>query len=303
MKKFANNHHARTPLSNLLLGGASVLAIAVLVGPAIAQDTNIETVVVTGIRASLESAQAIKQNSDQVVDSITAVDIGALPDSTVAQALQRIPGVQLMRADQPRDPVRYGGNGNGVFIRGLSWVQALVNGRDAFSAVNGQALSFSDISANLMAGVDVYKNPNAKMSEGGVGGTVDLRTRKPFDQDGQLIAFSADYTASYLMGQGRPSANALFSDRWNTKFGEIGALLSVDYQDQMNRTNGMSMYSIHQWTSATPIPCGSSTCTTLYLPFDDGANGQSWRQEKWEQQRLAVDLSLQWRPTTSWNSP
>jgi TonB-dependent receptor len=285
-------------LRNLLLGGASALAIAVLVGPVFAQDEGqIETVVVTGFRASLESAQAIKQSSDQVVDSVTAVDIGALPDKSVAEALQRVPGIQLMRADQPRDPVRYGGNGNGVFIRGLSWVQALVNGRDAFSAVNGQALSFSDISANLMAGVDVYKNPNAKMIEGGVGGTVDLRTRKPFDQDGRLIAFSADYTESVLMGQGKPSANALFSDRWNTNIGEIGALLSIDYQDQENRTNGMSMYSIDQLTSATPIPCGSSTCTTLYIPFDDGANGQSWRQEKWEQKRVAVDLSLQWRPT------
>lgn len=255
-----------------------------------------ETVVVTGIRASLTSAQAIKQSSDQVVDSVTAVDIGALPDKSVAEALQRVPGVQLQRADQPRDPVRYGGNGNGVLIRGLAWVQALVNGRDIFSAQNGQALSFSDISANLMSGVDVYKNPNARMIEGGVGGTVDLKTRKPFDQENRLIALSFDYTASVLIGQGKPSANALYSDRWNTKIGEIGALLSIDYQDQMNRTNGISMYSIHQWTSATPIPCGNTTCSTLYIPFADGANGQSWRQEKWEQQRVAVDLSLQWRP-------
>jgi len=280
--------------ARLFCSAATVMFVCV--GAAQAQE-QMETVTVTGIRASLASAQIIKQNSDQVVDSITAVDIGALPDKSVAEALQRVPGVQLMRADQPRDPVRYGGNGNGVFIRGLSWVQALVNGRDAFSAANGQALSFSDISANLMAGVDVYKNPNAKMIEGGVGGTVDLRTRKPFDQDGQLIAFSTDYTMSMLMGQGRPSANAVYSNRWNTGIGEVGALLSVDWQDQMNRTNGISMYSILAETPSAPIACGSSTCSTVYIPYDDGANGQSWRQEKWEQQRLAIDLALQWRPS------
>ena len=273
-------------MQKILLGSVSVLAMSAVLTPALAQGTEqgVETVVVTGIRASLTSAQAIKQDSDQVVDSITAVDIGALPDRTVAEALQRIPGVQLVRADAVRDPVRYGGIGNGVFIRGLSWVQALVNGRDAFSAVNGQALSFSDISADLMAGVDVYKNPNAKMIEGGVGGTVDLRTRRPFDQNGSLIAFSVDYTYGELIKKGAPSANVLLSDRWNTKFGEVGALLSIDYQDQMNRTNGISGSKYDPQTTAAGA--------TVYVPNDT----VGYRQMKWEQSRVAADLALQWRP-------
>ena len=89
--------HART----LLLVGASVSAISL---PASAQEQGpIETVVVTGMRASLESAQSIKQNAIQVVDSVTAVDIGALPDRNVAEALQRVPGVTLQRNDSPND--------------------------------------------------------------------------------------------------------------------------------------------------------------------------------------------------------
>ncbi len=107
---------------NVLLGGASVVAVGMLMGPALAQDQMMETVVVTGIRASLQSAQSIKENASQVVDAISAVDIGALPDRNVAEALQRVPGVTLQRGDTPNDLSRMGSTGQAVFIRGLSWV-------------------------------------------------------------------------------------------------------------------------------------------------------------------------------------
>lgn len=269
----------------LLFCGVSALSMAALCGSAFAQQAQqMETVTVTGIRASLQSAQAIKQKSDQVVDSITAVDIGALPDRSVAEALQRVPGVQLTRTDALRDPVRYGGTGNGVFIRGLSWVSALTNGRDTFSASNGRTLSFADISANLMAGVDVYKNPTAKMIEGGIGGTVDLRTRKPFDQDGLTAAVSADVTYGALVDAATPSVNLLISDRWETKIGEFGALFSADYQVQKNRTSSAytNRYDIN-------VTSGSNK---YILP--DATIG--WRTIDWTQARTAFDLSLQYRP-------
>ncbi len=276
----------------LLLCSASMLAIATLGGAAYAQET-METVVVTGIRASLTSAQSIKQNADQVVDSITAVDIGALPDRSVAEALQRVPGVQLTRTDALRDPVRYGGTGNGVFIRGLSWVQALTNGRDTFSAANGRTLSFADVSADLMSGVDVYKNPNAKMIEGGVGGTVDLKTRKPFDQDGRVIAVSADATYATLQDSLTPSVNLLLSDRWQTGIGEIGVLFSADYQSQKNRTEGF------QSDAFTVNAVDPATGATVHLP-DSSSAPIGWRQIDWTQNRTALDLSVQWRPNEKW---
>jgi TonB-dependent receptor len=270
---------------NLLLCGVSALSIAALGGSALAQAQQLETVTVTGMRASLQSAQTIKQNSDQVVDSITAVDIGALPDRSVAEALQRVPGVQLTRTDALRDPVRYGGTGNGVFIRGLSWVSALTNGRDTFSASNGRTLSFADISANLMAGVDVYKNPTAKMIEGGIGGTVDLRTRKPFDKDGLTIAVSADTTYGALIDAATPSVNVLISDRWETKIGEFGALFSADYQMQKNRTSSISTnrYDVAVTNGSNKYMLPDSTI--------------GWRTIDWTQARTAFDLSLQYRPS------
>jgi TonB-dependent receptor len=308
VKKNAQNgsllHHA-------LLGSASVLAIGVLMGPALAQATSdqVETVVVTGIRASLQSAQAIKQNSDQVVDSISAVDIGALPDRSVAEALQRVPGVQITRTDQNRDPVRWAGYGNGVFIRGLSWVQALTNGHSTFGAENGRTISFADISASLMAGVDVYKNPDATMIEGGVGGTVDLRTRKPFDQDGRLMAIALSDDYGDLNQRFAPAINGLFSDRWNTKLGEIGVLVSADYQDlrASNNVFSLGVYNSFCLPSASdphdvpPPQAFLGTCTAngvasgqnVEAPY---SNAVSYRHMDWDQKRVALYGAFQWRP-------
>ncbi len=303
-------------IQKLLLGSASALTICMLAGPAFAQASSdqMETVVVTGIRASLQSAQAVKQNSDQIVDSISSVDIGALPDRNVAEALQRVPGVTLQRNQAPNDLSRMGTIGNSVFVRGLSWVKTLVDGRDEFTAASGRTLSFADVSADLLAGVDVYKSPDAKMIEGGVGGTVDLRTRKPFDQDGLKIAVSGDYTYGDLVDAARPSVNALISDRWQTGIGEFGVLASVDWQDQINRTTGLNLDQYQCWneTATTDLAAGSHTalnapnygeCSAL-APGKTGAlyapAGLAWRQLEFTNQRLASNLVLQWRPNDKW---
>jgi TonB-dependent receptor len=274
----------------ILLGTTMLAGAAVTVGPALAQEAGYETVVVTGIRASLQSAQAIKQNSDQVVDSITAVDIGALPDRSVAEALQRVPGVQVTRTDQIHDPLRWAGFGNGVFIRGLSWVSSLTNGFDTFGAENGRSISFADVSPSLMAGVDVYKNPNASMIEGGVGGIVDLKTRRPFDQDGRVIAIGADYSYGTISDKFAPSVNALVSDRWDTKIGEIGILLSGDYQD-LRASNGL--FSLGAFTGTGSVD-GKPVDFPVGLTSDEQVG---YRHMDWKQPRVTFDGTIQWRPS------
>lgn len=276
---------------HVLLSGVSALAMGMMIAPAMAQDDAVETVVVTGIRASLQSAQSIKQNADQVVDSITAVDIGALPDSSVAEALQRVPGVQITRTDQVADPLRWAGFGNGVFIRGLSWVKSLTNGEEIFGAENGRSISFSDVSADLMAGVDVYKNPSAKMIEGGVGGTVDLKTRKPFDFDGRRIATSGNLSMGMLSMHATPALNALYSDRFQTGIGEFGVLFSVDYQNLLSSNN---VVSTDPWNNSATVDG-----ETVYYPkgYTNTYGMIGYRHMDWKQPRVAVDLTLQWRPT------
>jgi TonB-dependent receptor len=145
------------------------------------EDSVLEEVIVTGFAGSLRSSQAIKENADVVVDSITAEDIGALPDRSVTEALQRIPGVSINRFAAGRDPDHFSVEGSGVVVRGLTYVKSEINGRESFTANNGRGLSFADIPSELLAGVDVYKSLTADRLEGGISGTVNLRTRKPFD--------------------------------------------------------------------------------------------------------------------------
>ena len=129
-------------------------------GPA---EPNDQAIVVTGIRASLANSQNIKRNSDTVVDAITAQDIGALPDRSVTEALQRVPGVAINRFAGSNDPDHFSVEGSGVVIRGLSFVRSEFNGRDTFSTgVYGQAINFSDVPAELLGSVAVYKNAPPK---------------------------------------------------------------------------------------------------------------------------------------------
>ena len=154
--------------------------------------TDLGEIVVTGIRRQLETSQARKQDATELVDAVTADDIGALPDRSVTEVLQRIPGLAIGRVPQPRDADRIAIEGAGVTIRGLSWVRSELNGHTAFSAKNSRVLGFEDIPPEMLAGVDVYKNPSAQQVEGGLSGTVNLRTRLPFDSEDRKFSFSAE---------------------------------------------------------------------------------------------------------------
>ena len=170
-------------------------------------------IVVSGFRASLQSAENIKRDSSQIVDSIVASDIGKLPDRNIAEALQRVAGIQIQR--------NYG-EGSSVAIRGLTQVRTELNGRDIFTAGDDNGLNLEDIPAELLAGIDVYKNPSADQIEGQLAGVINIRTRKPFDFSGFKIAASATNNYYDLTKKSGPSGSLLVSDRWNTGIGEIG---------------------------------------------------------------------------------
>ena len=128
---------------------------------------------------------SIKRDADTFVDSITATDIGAFPDKSVAEALQRVPGITVSRLQSSDDSNHFSAEPATVLIRGLTFVRTQFNGRDSFSADGYRGLNFNDMSPELMAGVDTYKNQTAEMIEGGIAGVVNLRTRMPLDSDGQ----------------------------------------------------------------------------------------------------------------------
>ncbi|MEO8115193.1 MAG: TonB-dependent receptor [Phenylobacterium sp.] len=272
----------------ILASGASILALgasgAFSAAWAADEANAVDELVVTGQRASIQSAQEIKKNAEQIVDSITAVDIGALPDRSVTEALQRIAGVTITRTPEPRDSDRISVEGSGVQVRGLSYVRSELNGRDSFSAKNGRSLSFDDVPSELMAGIDVYKNPSADMVEGGLGGTVNLRTRLPFDQPGRVIAYSLDGSYADLAKKWTPSGSVLFSDRWQTGAGEFGVLLDLSDSKFKSLTDTIS---VNPYFTRTDLVPGQ----TVFVP-----GGWGYRNLKFERERQGMAAAVQWQP-------
>lgn len=198
-----------------------------------------DDIVVTGVRESLRTAQAIKRNSDQIVDSVSAQDIGKLPDVNTTEALQRITGVQIQR--------RYGEGATdfdhrtqpAITVRGLTQVQNFLDGRAVYSASGGRAFDLEGIPPELLSGIDVYKNAPANIIEGGVGGAVNLRTRRPFDSSGEVI--SATARGNYYDRVDKPgyAFSGLYSNRYDTSIGEIGLLVNAVYSKSQYRQDGL----------------------------------------------------------------
>ncbi|MXP28239.1 TonB-dependent receptor [Porphyrobacter algicida] len=285
-------------------------------------------IVVTGIRASLANAQAIKRNSDTVVDAITAEDIGALPDRSVTEALQRVPGVQVSRFAGSNDPDHFSVEGSGVTVRGLNFVRSEFNGRDAFSAgIGGQSLNFADVPAELLGSVEVYKNATAAMTEGGLAGTVNLNTRKPFDNGGGLhIGYDLEGNYGDFEKKWSPTASFLISDTWDTGAGRFGLLADVSYSRIRSRADGIQITNyqlrdnqgtVYQSqggqficrnplpgdTDTTTLPASHSPCGTAETPGADGFAdtqpglyaplGGQYRSQDYDRKRDGVALAAQ----------
>ncbi|MET3726254.1 TonB-dependent receptor [Sphingomonas trueperi] len=201
-----------------------------------------DQIVVTGIRASLATAQSIKRNSDTVVDAITSQDIGSLPDRSVTEALQRVPGVSINRFAGSNDPDHFSVEGSGVAVRGLTFVRSEFNGRTAFAAgVGGQALNFADVPSELLGSVIVAKNTTADMIEGGLAGTVNLNTRKPFDRTGLHAALSAEANYGDMRKKWTPTISGLISNTWDTGIGRFGLLASGAFSQIKSRSDGIQV--------------------------------------------------------------
>ncbi|MDR7333781.1 TonB-dependent receptor [Roseateles asaccharophilus] len=279
------NQHQRTAIS-LAAAQAALLCSGLAMAqtpaaPATAASApvqKVETVVVSGRRAALESAQKIKQNADEIVDSIVADDIGKLPDQSVTEVLQRVVGVTIDRTMAKNDPEHYSVEGSSVNIRGLSYVRSEVNGRDTFSANGGRALNFEDVPPELLAAVDVFKNPSASQIEGSIGGLVNLRTAMPFDNPGFKGHVTAVGKYNELQGKFSPAASGLLSNRWNTELGDVGMLLSLAHSKSSTRTDLWQVEPYYKVDGTHWVP-----------------KGAQWRDSNFERNRNGLYGALQWK--------
>jgi iron complex outermembrane recepter protein len=204
---------------------ALLLASTALASPAFAQDAGAEDdlgeIVVTGIRASQQNAINIKRDETAIVDAISAEDIGKLPDVTVADALQRIAGIQVQRS---------AGEGSTVNIRSLPQVVTLLNGEQYLAPGNlGTAQpNLNDVPSQLMNSIVVFKTLDVRNALSGISGTIDLRTRRPFDFDyGMTTAMTAEYATGDQTSQDDYLFNALFNWRGD-RFGVMLAAVNSE---------------------------------------------------------------------------
>ncbi len=248
-------------------------------------DDDLTEILVTGIRKALETSQEIKKNADTVVDSITATDIGAFPDKSVAEALQRMTGVSVTRFAAAGDTTHFSAEPSGVVIRGLPQVRSEFNGRDSFNANSSRGLSFGDVSPELMAGVDTYKNSTADMIEGGIAGTVNLRTHTPFDSEGFVMAFSGEVGVGSLAKEAKPAGSFLVSNRWDTGMGEFGVMLNAAYSEVVTESQGVQLTRFFQAQNVAAYGGG-----VKWIP-----GGVDIRSNIYDRTRKGASFATQWR--------
>jgi len=217
-----------------LLGSAAfgVGVAMAFAGTAAAQDapqeetTQVEEVIVTGIRGSIESSIAAKRDNTSIVEVVTAEDIGKLPDMSIAESLARLPGLAAQRQD---------GRAQVISVRGLGpdFTTALLNGREQVTTGDNRGVEFDQYPSEALASVLVYKTPDGSLVGQGLAGTVDLRTIRPLEYGRRAIALNARYEVNDI-----GALNAGTSD--------TGQRYSVSYIDQFaDDTIGLALGYAH----------------------------------------------------------
>lgn len=195
-------------------------------------------IIVTGIRQSLETARDIKRDSDKVVDAVGAEDVGKFPDENVADSLQRVTGVQITRAR---------GEGSFATIRGLPSYMNLVqfNGHTMLSAIGpGDGISrtfqYSILPSEFVGSLEVYKSPTADMEEGGLAGTIVVRTPRPLKIGKRKIVMNAQGSWESNTGKIAPRLSGIYSDVFAD--GKLGVTLGVAYAERKTESHTVDFY-------------------------------------------------------------
>ncbi len=263
MRKFGSR---KVLLRSALLGSACFMAVLTSV-PAVAQEDQVETVIVTGIRGSLQRALDIKRDSLGLTDAITMEDIGKFPDSNLAAAMMRIPGVTVSRgATSSNNVTSTTGEPTQITVRGFgpTYNETLFDGRKIPSAISTRGYDFSALNSDLVQQISVLKSPDPTLSAGAIGATVNIKYPKPLDNPGLKIAASASTTVSPEAGAFTPNGNILISNTFANE--TIGVLLSGSYTESKVRAHQVSHWG---WEGTYIDPCqiaGGPVCGATLTP-------------------------------------
>ncbi|WP_216838995.1 TonB-dependent receptor [Caulobacter sp. S45] len=334
MKASYNRRYTRVVAGQMLRGsllvGVSTLVLATLSAPAAAQTStpvlatatqtgappndneaapkdsstpptaanSVSEVVVTGLRGSLQKNLDIKRNSTGIVDAISAEDIGKFPDSNLAAAIQRIPGVSISRGATSLGGVPTStGDATEITVRGFgpSFNETLYDDRQISTGTSNRGFDFSAVGADFVGEVDVLKTPDASLSSGAIGATINIKYPKPFDHPGPRLVGSVSSTYSPEDGHVTPNGGVLMSDTFfDDKF---GILADFAYSDHKTRSNHVNVQG-WEGTQISPsqlagAPAGASTAAGInaWYPQDYGIY-----QEFTNTSREDGRIVMQWRP-------
>jgi len=270
---------------SLILGATALPVISAEEVKKQATEQEIEVIQVSGIRGSTQASINAKRFASSQVDGIAAEDIGKLPDVTITDSLQRISGVQVERV---------AGEGGPVAIRGLPQIATTMNGEVFLSAttIDSSGADLGDLPAQLFSGVDVYKTATTKSNADGIAGSINLKTRRPFDLDsGFTFSGGAEVTQGSISEETDPTLNGLVSynaEKW-------GVLVSA----VTSEVNLASDYNGHNDTSEN----GGIGWTQNNFAWSDPGNGSTTRNivphgvtafnKQEERKRDALQLSFQ----------
>ncbi|WP_343684768.1 TonB-dependent receptor [Asticcacaulis sp.] len=327
-----------SPRKATLLRTSALVGLSLLMtAPAFAQDAapatgdEVQTVVVTGFRNSLQTALQDKKKSNGVVDVIRAEDIAKFPDANLAESLQRVPGVSISRV---------AGEGRSITVRGLppAFTRVRINGMEAQSVSGattsdrgigtGRGFDFNTFSSDLFSNLTVRKTASPETLEGSLGATVDLHTSRPFDYKGFTAAINGQVGYNSLSKEMKDrKVSGVISNRWDTELGQFGALASIAYTQrhyyedqfgsggwnpgsvdggfcspvgvtpQVPATDAAKGTDALNCATGVPRPAAGDTlysqasASTTFFP-----RLPRYGRFEHDQKRLGASLSLQWRP-------
>lgn len=264
--------------------------------------SNLDAIIVTGIRGSIENALKAKQNSNDIIEAISAEDIGKLPDASIAESLSRVPGLATQRLN---------GRANVISIRGLSpdFAGTTLNGREQATIGENRGVEYDQYPSELISGAAIYKTPDASLIGQGLSGTVDLHTIKPLDLPNRTIAINL---------RGERTSNGKLNP--GSGVGDMGHRASFSYIDQFfDHTLGLAV-----GYAQLDSPIQEKQYQAWWWSVDNGSVGidQNWggphtpglpdnvisqegmqlRAQSLNQQRNGLMTVLEWAPGEHYHS-
>lgn len=256
--------------------------------------TTLDSVVVTGIRAGIESAINTKKDSTSIVEAISAEDIGKLPDISIAESIARLPGISAQRV---------AGRAQVISVRGLSpdFATTLLNGREVVSTGDNRSVEFDQYPSELFNSVVIYKTPDASLVGQGLSGTIDMQSVRPLSYSEPVVVVSGRYQRNSLGDAADADDDG---NRFNASYiGQfldrtLGFSIGYSHTESPIQENQVGLYE--PWKDSNDD--GTALNRPGVAPFTYWSDGIKALRRTGEVERDGVMATVQYRPSNAWTS-